>query len=123
MYSRVYPVKQNIARTAACSEGGKLHARPRAGTPTLAAHCRNCANLEQPPNSVPTASTPKKRTSKPMALPALAPREVNNVNIGFFWPGGPRGALQKSFCTGDQKFYGLQAQLSCKDVRDLTASR
>ena len=31
--------------------------------------------------------------------------------------------LQKSFCTGDQKFYGLQARLSCKDVRDLIASR
>jgi hypothetical protein len=25
--------------------------------------------------------------------------------------------LQKSFCTGDQKFCGLQARLSCKDVR------
>ena len=31
--------------------------------------------------------------------------------------------LQKSFCTGDQKFCGLQARLSCKDVRDLVASR
>jgi hypothetical protein len=31
--------------------------------------------------------------------------------------------LQKSFCTGDQNFCGLQAQLSCKDVRDLIASR
>jgi hypothetical protein len=31
--------------------------------------------------------------------------------------------LQKSFCTGGQKFCGLQARLSCKDVRDLIASR
>jgi hypothetical protein len=31
--------------------------------------------------------------------------------------------LQKSFCTGDQKFRGLQARLSCKDARDLIASR
>ena len=31
--------------------------------------------------------------------------------------------LQKSFCTGDQKFCGLQARLSRKDVRDLIASR
>jgi hypothetical protein len=31
--------------------------------------------------------------------------------------------LQKSFCTGDEKFCGLQARLSCKDVRDLIASR
>jgi hypothetical protein len=31
--------------------------------------------------------------------------------------------LQKSFCTGDQKFCGLQARLSCKDVRELIASR
>ena len=26
--------------------------------------------------------------------------------------------LQKSFCTGDQKFCGLQVRLSCKDVGD-----
>ena len=31
--------------------------------------------------------------------------------------------LQKSFCTDDQNFCGLQARLSCKDVRDLIASR
>jgi hypothetical protein len=31
--------------------------------------------------------------------------------------------LQKSFCTGNQKFCGLQARLSCKDVRDLIVSR
>ena len=31
--------------------------------------------------------------------------------------------LQNLFCTGDQKFCGLQARLSCKDVRDLIASR
>ena len=31
--------------------------------------------------------------------------------------------LQKSFCNGDQKFCGLQARLSCKDVGDLIASR
>ena len=36
-----------------------------------------------------------------------------------FWP----ILLQKSFCTGDQKFCGLQVRLSCKDVRDLIASR
>ena len=30
--------------------------------------------------------------------------------------------LQKSFCTDDQKFCGLQARLSFKDVRDLIAS-
>jgi hypothetical protein len=29
--------------------------------------------------------------------------------------------LQKSFCTGDQKFSGLWARLSCKDVGDLIA--
>src|SRR5262245_23783256 len=29
--------------------------------------------------------------------------------------------LQKSFCTGDQKFSGLQTRLSCKDVGDLIA--
>jgi hypothetical protein len=37
--------------------------------------------------------------------------------------GLPPIVLQKSFCTGDQKFCGLQARLSCKDVRDLIASR
>jgi hypothetical protein len=31
--------------------------------------------------------------------------------------------LQKSFCTGDQKFCGPQARLSCKHVRDRNASR
>jgi putative ABC transport system substrate-binding protein len=31
--------------------------------------------------------------------------------------------LQKSFCTGDQNFCGLQAQISGKDVRDLVALR
>jgi hypothetical protein len=31
--------------------------------------------------------------------------------------------LQKSFCTDDQKFYRPQVRLSCKDVRDLIASR
>ena len=31
----------------------------------------------------------------------------------------PPIVLQKSFCTGDQKFCGLQARLSRKDVRDL----
>jgi hypothetical protein len=31
--------------------------------------------------------------------------------------------LQKSFCTGDQKFQGPQVRLSCKYVRDLIASR
>ena len=40
------------------------------------------------------------------------------VNVCF----GPI-VLQKSFCTGDRKFCGLQARLSCKDVRDLIASR
>jgi hypothetical protein len=29
--------------------------------------------------------------------------------------------LQKSFCTADQKFSGLYARLSCKDVGDLIA--
>jgi hypothetical protein len=33
----------------------------------------------------------------------------------------PSIVLQKSFCTGDQKFCGLQVRLSCKDVRDLMA--
>jgi hypothetical protein len=40
-----------------------------------------------------------------------APRHVAEVPI----------VLQKSFYTGDQKFCGLQARLSCKDVRDLIA--
>jgi hypothetical protein len=31
--------------------------------------------------------------------------------------------LQKSFCTDDQKFRGLQARLSCKDVKDLIVLR
>ena len=31
----------------------------------------------------------------------------------------PPIVLQKSFCTGDQEFCGLQARLSRKDVRDL----
>ena len=47
---------------------------------------------------------------------------ANEVIAGFdvaFW----QIVLQKSFCTGDQKFCGLQARLSCKDVRDLIASR
>jgi hypothetical protein len=35
----------------------------------------------------------------------------------------PPIVLQKSFCTDDQKFCGLLARLSCKDVRDLIASR
>ena len=30
--------------------------------------------------------------------------------------------LQKSFCTGDQQFCGLQVRLSCKDVGDLITS-
>jgi hypothetical protein len=46
-------------------------------------------------------------------------RELLHRNDFRLWP----ILLQKSFCTGDQKFYGLQAQLSCKDVRDLIASR
>jgi hypothetical protein len=29
--------------------------------------------------------------------------------------------LQNSFCTGDEKFCGLRARLSCKDVSDLIA--
>jgi len=36
--------------------------------------------------------------------------------------GLPSIVLQKSFCTGDQKFCGLQARLSHKDVT-LIASR
>ena len=35
----------------------------------------------------------------------------------------PSIVLQKSFCTDDQKFCGLQARLSGKDVMDLIASR
>ena len=31
--------------------------------------------------------------------------------------------LQKSFCTGGQNFRELQARFSCKDLRDLIASR
>jgi hypothetical protein len=31
--------------------------------------------------------------------------------------------LQKSFCTGDQKFSGLWTRLSCKDVGGLIAGR
>ena len=31
--------------------------------------------------------------------------------------------LQKSLCRGGQKFRGLQARFSCKDLRDLIASR
>ena len=31
--------------------------------------------------------------------------------------------LQKSFCTDDQKFCGLLARFSCKDVRGPIASR
>jgi hypothetical protein len=31
--------------------------------------------------------------------------------------------LQKSFYTGDQKFYGLRTRLSCKDVRGQLLSR
>jgi hypothetical protein len=38
-------------------------------------------------------------------------------NVGK-WP----IVLQKSFCTGDQKFWGPLARLSCKDVRDLIAA-
>jgi hypothetical protein len=34
-----------------------------------------------------------------------------------FWP----ILLQKSLCTGEKKFCGLQARLSGKDVRDLIA--
>jgi hypothetical protein len=33
-----------------------------------------------------------------------------------------RDCVAKSFCTGDQKFCGLQVRLSCKDARDLIAS-
>jgi hypothetical protein len=35
----------------------------------------------------------------------------------------PPIVLQKSFCTGGQNFRGLQARFSCKDLRDLIASR
>ena len=35
----------------------------------------------------------------------------------------PPIVLQNSFCTMVQKFWGLQARLSCNDVRDLIASR
>jgi len=31
--------------------------------------------------------------------------------------------LQKSFCTGDQKFCGSQARFSCKNVGDLIVAR
>ena len=34
-----------------------------------------------------------------------------------------RLCCKSRFCTDDQKFCGLQARLSCKDVRDLIASR
>ena len=44
------------------------------------------------------------------------PRRARNVR---FW----QIVLQKSFCTDDQKFCELQARISCKDVRDLIASR
>jgi hypothetical protein len=35
----------------------------------------------------------------------------------------PQIVLQKSFCTDDLKFCGLQARFSCKDVRGLIAAR
>jgi hypothetical protein len=44
---------------------------------------------------------------------AAAQQDVGNGGI----------VLQNSFCTGDQRFCGLQARLSYKDVRDLIASR
>jgi len=34
----------------------------------------------------------------------------------------PLIVLQKSFCTGDQKFRGPQTQVSCKDVRGASSS-
>ena len=59
---------------------------------------------------------------------------LKNIQSIAVWPGTSLAVmqqfgrnrvivLQKSFCTGDQKFCGLQARLSCKDVRDLIASR
>ena len=51
-----------------------------------------------------------------LLVPQLLPRRFTRRNDAML------RLLQKSFCTGDQKFCGLQARLSCKDVRDLTAS-
>jgi hypothetical protein len=47
---------------------------------------------------------------------ATKPRKFQHFSFGPI-------LLQKSFCTGDQKFCGLQVRLSCKDVRDPIASR
>ena len=44
---------------------------------------------------------------------------VRKGRDGSYW----QIVLQKSFCTDDQKFCGLQACISCKDVSDLIASR
>jgi hypothetical protein len=49
--------------------------------------------------------------------------KTSNPQSEQMWSGLASIVLQKSFCTGDQKFCGLQARLSCKDVRDLIASR
>jgi hypothetical protein len=52
-----------------------------------------------------------------MALPKNdTPRYLDSVAMGGI-------VLQKSFCTDDQKFCGLQARFSCKDVRAPIASR
>jgi hypothetical protein len=56
----------------------------------------------------------------------LIEREASDRLIGLDIreaSGVPSIVLQKSFCSGDQKFCGLKARLSCKDVRDLIASR
>jgi len=60
----------------------------------------------------------------PSAVP-IGPVWVKSAGSGLIRrPSGlPSIVLQNSFCTGDQKFCGLQARLSYKDVRDLIASR
>jgi hypothetical protein len=54
-----------------------------------------------------------------VAVRRLQGDQVVRQDNGGYW----QIVLQNSFCTGVQKFCGLQARLSCKDARDLIASR
>jgi hypothetical protein len=63
--------------------------------------------------------SPKNRASL-RADKVMCPQDSTPISLPFavrLW----QILLQKSFCTGDQKFSGLWARLSCKDVGDLIA--
>src|SRR5215813_5413865 len=77
--------------------------------------CAATSHVRFTPNSDRESQFPQRAMS---ALPPKADMCSAAAYVRF----GPI-LLQKSFCAGDQKFCGLRERLSCKDVRDLIASR